>query len=110
MPIVAFLCHFYGGVPRQWLKLPVRQFFAMYREGVRIEARQYSELADVVLIADNMQISYYESVKKRYARLIDPEKPALPEKPSVVIEAGSADAEALFRGVGRGLRSNFGYG
>jgi hypothetical protein len=82
----------------------------MYREGVRIEARQYSELADVVLIADNMKISYYESIKQRYERIIHPERPVLPEKPALVLEAGSADAEALMRGVGRAMRRKFGYG
>lgn len=76
-----------------------------------MEARHYSELADISLIADNMKIEYYESVKKRYARIVDPDSLGLPEKPGgMVLEAGSKDAMSLMRGVGRGLRRNLGYG
>lgn len=108
--MVAFLCHFYGGHPREWLSTPVRTFFAMYREGIKQEARHYSELADISLIADNMNVSYYMSIKDRYSKIIDPSKPVHPERPGFVIEAGSQDAMALMKGVGRAMRRRLGYG
>lgn len=109
--MVAFLCHFYGGMPGDWLREPIRRFFAMYREGAKQEARHYSELADISLIADNMNIEYYAQVKKRYARIIDPESVKHPERPSeFVLDAGGPDALKLMKAVGRGMKRNLGYG
>jgi hypothetical protein len=109
--MIAFLCHFYGGMPASWLEIPVRTFFAMFREGVRMEARHYSELADISLIADNMNITYYESVKKRYQRIIDPESMKHPDKPpGFTLDAGGEDAKKLMKSVGLKMRRNLGYG
>lgn len=83
----------------------------MYREGAKMEARHYSELADISLVADNMSIEYYETIKRRYDRIINPEALRHPEKPGgVVLEAGSADATAFMKSVGRNMRRNLGYG
>lgn len=76
-----------------------------------MEARRFSELADISLISNNMNLTYYESVKERYRRMINPEAPRLPDKPpGFVIESGSKDAFALMKSVGRNLRRNLGYG
>lgn len=109
--MMSFLCHFYGGMPKHWLRTPIRTFFAMYKEGIKMEARHYSEMADISLIANNMKIEYYESVRNRYRRIIDPEDVKLPERPpEMVIEAGSSDAFSLLRGIGNNMRRNLGYG
>ena len=108
---MAFLCHFYGGRPADWLALPIRTFFAMAREGKRMEARHYAELCDISLIADNMKIEYYVALRSRYERMIDGKVPQLPERPGgVVLEAGSDDARKLLRATARNLRKNLGYG
>lgn len=109
--MVAFLCHFYGGLPKHWLETPVRTFFAMYREGAKMEARHYSELADISLISNNMNLTYYEQVKRRYDRIIDPEAPVRPENPpGMVLEAGGSDAVEMLKGVGRSMKRSLGYG
>jgi hypothetical protein len=111
MPIVAFLCSFYGGMPENWLSMPVKTFFAMYREGVKMEARRFSELADISLVADNMQISYYMQLKERYDRIINPEKKQLPpEAPGPALDAGGEDGKMLMMSVARGLKKRLGYG
>jgi hypothetical protein len=83
----------------------------MVREGMKMEARHYSELCDISLIADNMGIEYYQELKGRYRRMVDPTAPKLPERPTgVTLEAGSDDATRMMRFVARKMRGNLGYG
>ncbi len=106
---MAFLSNFYGGTPDYWLDQPVQAFFAFYREAVKIEARQYSEFADVALIPQ-MQISYYTKMKERYRRMIDPKAADLPPRPSgPVLEAGSPEAMAAMRNVGKAVKHAMGF-
>lgn len=107
----AFVCHFYGGMPADWLKVPVRTFFAMHRQGVVMEARQYSELADLHLISNNMKIDYYMAKKDQYRSIYDPRSKELPPRPGgPVFDSGSKDGMNVMRGVGRSMRRNMGYG
>jgi len=103
-------CQFYGGMPNVWLDLPVKTFFAMYREAIKMEARQFSELADIALVA-NMKLEYYLELKHRYRHIISPEAPRLPEKPGgPVFDSGSMDARSAMFRVGQKMKHYMGYG
>lgn len=82
----------------------------MVREAAKIEARQYSELADLHLIP-KMSLEYYFARKQRYSRMIDPAEPELPPRPGgPVLEAGSAEAHLAMRSVGQAMKGAMGYG
>jgi hypothetical protein len=110
--MIAFLCHFYGGTSfREWMDTPIRTFFAMYREGIKMEARHYAEMADISLISNNMPVDYWASVRGRYEKIIDPEIINRPDRPSgFVVEADSDEANQLMRNLGQKLKRNAGYG
>lgn len=103
--------NFYGGLPGAWLGVPIRTFFAMYREGKALEAVQLSQLADLHLISNNMNLSYYFSMKEHYRSIFDPGATLLPPRPSgPVIESGSQEGMDLMRSVVLGVKRSFGYG
>jgi hypothetical protein len=110
--MLSFLCNFYGGMPKDWLETPVRTFFAMYREGQKLQARQYSELARISLVSDNMSIEYYVQLQERYEAIFMPEVALkIPEKPrGRAIESGSEDARKAMQSVARGMKAFLGYG
>lgn len=83
----------------------------MYKEGIKIEARRYSELADISLIANNMNVSYWEGIKRRYAKIIDPDFDKHPDEPGAfTLESGSKEAFKVLKDIGRKMRANLGYG
>lgn len=97
--MVGMLCHFYGWTVTECLDLPVRTFFAMHKQAVQMEIRQYAELADIALIP-HQQTDYYFKLKEKYQAMLTPGASRLPDRPpGPVIEAGSADARTMLEGV-----------
>lgn len=110
--MIARNCHFYSGWTVAYcLALPVKTFFAMHKQAVLFQTAEYSELADIALIGNNMKISYYESVKDRYRAILDPESLKIPPRPGgPVLEAGSPEAMDTMISVGRAMKRFLGYG
>jgi len=92
--------------------MPIKSFLSFYRQAVKMEARQFSELADISLISNNMQLTYYKSVKDRYRAIIDPEAvERMPERPQgFVVESGSEDGMRMMKMAALGVKRFYGYG
>jgi hypothetical protein len=108
--MVAFLCHFYGWSVPDCLKLPIRTFFALHKQAIQMEARQYRELLDIQAVSI-MKIEYYNFMRERYMGIIFPEKRELPPAaPGPVLDAASAEAKVVIMDVFASLKRNLGYG
>lgn len=109
---MAFLCGFYHWTVDYCLDLPVRTFFAMSREGGKIEARQFLELAEIGL-QHKMKFEWCLDLQRRYLAIINPpqdEETKPPIEPGPAIESGSSNAFRAMKSIGRNMRRAMGYG
>ena len=110
MPIVAFCCHVYGWTSKECLDLPLKSLFAFYREGAKIQAREYKELLSIQAVSV-LKNEYFHLMMDRYNAILFPDSKKLPPKPSgAVVEAGTPESHELMRGLAISMRKSLGYG
>lgn len=91
------------------LDLPIRIFFALFREGVKIEARQYREQLRIAK-CPSMNLTYYNYLEQMYEAIIDPNVKNLPEKPAgPCLQMGTLEARHVLQDVMRTMKRNMGY-
>lgn len=90
--------------------MPIKVFFKMYDEAIRMEAAQFRENLDIAMVP-TMKFKYYTFMRERYNSIIFKNKRKLPPKPpDMHIDAGSQDAQNVMRGVFGSLKRGMGYG
>jgi hypothetical protein len=82
----------------------------MYREGMKMEARQYREHLDLAIVPA-MKLEYYRQLRARYNRMIDPKPVVLPPKPpDYYIKADSQECKDLIFGIFNAAKRSSGRG
>jgi len=92
------------------LQLPIRLFFALYREGIKREARQYRENLRIAK-CPSMNLDYYNALNDMYELIIDSTKKQLPPKPpGPCLQMGTLEARHILQSVMTNVKRNMGYG
>ena len=91
------------------MSLPIRLFFALHREGVQREARQYREMLRLS-ITPKMDLKYYDQMASIYEMIIDPaRKEAPPTRHSPCLEMGTLEARHTLQSVMQNMKRNKGF-
>lgn len=111
MPIMAFLCHFYGWSFQDCLKLPIKAFFAFYKQAVVMEARQYREHLAIGAVPI-MNLEYFAYLRDKYEAIINPQVKELPKSRGLgpVLKAGSPEAKVAIMSVFARMKRDLGHG
>lgn len=92
------------------MALPIRLFFALYKQGIKMEARQYRELLRIAR-APSHTLEYFNALNDMYETIIDPSKRELPPKPpGPCLQMGTLEARHILQSVMTNVKRNMGYG
>lgn len=93
MPLIAFVMRFYSMSYESILALRVRTFFCLYKEGSKLQAKEYLESLNIAL-SPRQDNQWYSMLSSQYQSAMSPEPKKLPPKPlRPSLDAGSVEAK-----------------
>jgi hypothetical protein len=90
--------------------MPIRAFFAFYRQAIKMEAAQHRERLDISM-SSVMKLDYYKMLRARYNSLIlQKEKELPPKPPEMYLDPATETGKTVIMDIFKALKRSAGYG
>lgn len=90
--------------------LPIRTFFALYKEGIRIQASEYRETLRILAVNGIASEQYFNHMNDTYTGIIDPKSKDLPPKPpGPALDLDSNEAKNVLMNLFAKMKHDMGY-
>lgn len=92
------------------MTLPIRTFFALYKEGNKLQAKEYREQLRIAL-SPKMDLKYFDLMSDFYSKIMDQTEFKVPEKPPRPgLDLASPEAKNAIIDMTSRIKRGLGYG
>jgi hypothetical protein len=106
----AFLSRFYSYSFEEIKELPLTAFFALYKEGIKIQASEYRESLRIAAVNGIGSQKYFDEMHDLYTGIMRPESLTLPPKPpGPSLDIESEEAKNVMMDLFARMKHNMGY-